>query len=119
MRSVHLPWARLLRVEVVATLFMTGSPLAVAQQGDDPPPAVDRQVGSPPRRSDGTTRRSVRAPSRDEERAAALARGRQRFFNQVDEFGTDKGPVTPGPGVFPIGRDGMPTVNTVPKFRRR
>lgn len=79
-------------------------------------PPADRHGGHPTARGERASPRPAPSPTREEERAAALARGRQRFFNQVDEFGTDKGPPLPGPGVFPIGPNGMPTV---PKSRRR
>lgn len=117
MWDVPLGRWRLVGVGLVAT-FCWASPPALAQQGGDALPPLDQNGGVPAARSAESAPRSARTPTREQERAAALARGRQRFFSQVDEFGTDKGPPLPGPGVFPIGPNGMPTVNSVPKLRR-
>lgn len=113
--SVAARGARLLRIGVIAMVFPTCAPLAFAQEDAEVSPGQD---GARRPRHGVAASRPARAPSRDEERAAALARGRQRFFSQVDEFGTDKGPPVPGPGVFPVGPNGLTALKTIPRFGR-
>ena len=108
--------ARFLRIGVVAMLCPSFAPQGFAQQDEGSRPGQD---GARLPRHAVATSRPARAPSRDEERAAALARGRQRFFSQVDEFGTDKGPpLVFGPNVFPVGPNGLTVVKTLPRFGR-